>query len=113
MGRVGKQSQGQVLPPDRGRQAQITKRSRKVEPHGGRYRRNLGDYIGGSMTLWSRVRSWLRATLGRSRMESEMDMELKFHIEAYAEDLVRSGVSRQEARRLARLEFGAIERAKE
>jgi len=65
------------------------------------------------MRLWSRVRSWVRATLGRSRMESEMDAELRFHIEAFAEDLVRNGVPRQEAMRRARIEFGGIERAKE
>jgi putative ABC transport system permease protein len=65
------------------------------------------------MTLWSRFRSWLRTTTRRSRMESEMDAELKFHIEAYAEDLVRSGLPRQEAMRRARLEFGGTERAKE
>jgi putative ABC transport system permease protein len=46
-------------------------------------------------------------------MEREMDAELRFHIEAYAEDLVRSGVPRQEALRRARIEFGAIERAKQ
>ncbi len=65
------------------------------------------------MTLWSRFRSWLRTTLGRSRMESEMDAELRFHIEAYAEDLARKGLPRPEAVREARLEFGGIERAKE
>jgi len=65
------------------------------------------------MTLWSRVRSWLRATVGRSRMENEMDAELRFHVEAYAEDLIRRGVPRQEALRRARLEFGGIENAKE
>jgi len=46
-------------------------------------------------------------------MESEMDEELRFHIEAYAEDLIRSGVPREEAMRRARIEFGGIERAKE
>jgi putative ABC transport system permease protein len=65
------------------------------------------------MTLWNRLHSWMRATLHRSRMESEMDSELRFHIEAYAEDLVRTGVLRQEAMRRARLEFGGIDRAKE
>jgi len=53
------------------------------------------------------------ATLRRSRMESEMDAELRFHVEAYAEDLMRSGVARHEAMRRARLEFGGIERVKE
>jgi len=65
------------------------------------------------MTLLSRFRSWLRAIVRRSRMESEMDTELRFHIEAFAEDLVRSGVSRREAQRRARMEFGGFERAKE
>jgi putative ABC transport system permease protein len=46
-------------------------------------------------------------------MESDMDAELRSHIEAYAEDLVRKGLPRQEAMRQARIEFGGIERAKE
>jgi len=39
--------------------------------------------------------------------------ELRFHIEAFAEDLVRGGVPREEALRRARIEFGGVERAKE
>jgi predicted permease len=46
-------------------------------------------------------------------MESEMDTELRFHMEAYAEDLVRSGMPRQEAARRARIEFGGIQQTKE
>ena len=65
------------------------------------------------MTLLSRFRSWWPALVGRSRMESEMDTELRFHIEAVAEDLVRSGVPRSEALRRARMDFGGFERAKE
>ncbi len=42
-----------------------------------------------------------------------MDAELRFHVEAYTEDLVRWGVPRQEAMRRARIEFGGIERARE
>ena len=47
------------------------------------------------MRLWSKVRSWVRALLRRSRMEREMDAELRFHIEVFAEDLVRNGVPRE------------------
>src|SRR5580704_2237576 len=65
------------------------------------------------MTFLSRLRSWWNATIRRSRMESEMDAELRFHIETFTEDLVRSGVARQEAMRRARIEFGGIERIKE
>ena len=63
--------------------------------------------------MWSLMRSWVRAVVQRARMESEMDAELRFHIEAFAEDLVRSGVPREDALRRARIEFGGIERAKE
>jgi hypothetical protein len=65
------------------------------------------------MTIWSQLRSWSRTTFRRSRMESEMDAELRFHIEAFAEDLIRSGAPREEAMRRARIEFGGIERVKE
>jgi len=54
------------------------------------------------MRLLNRLRSWLRAMLRRSRVENEMDAELRFHIEAFAEDLVRNGVPREEALRRAR-----------
>src|SRR5260370_29441415 len=63
------------------------------------------------MKLWSRLRSWLGATLRRSRMESEMDAELRFHMEAYAEDLIRGGMPGQEALRRAPLAFWGAERA--
>jgi predicted permease len=65
------------------------------------------------MTLPSRIRSWFRSILQRSRSEREMDDELRFHLEARTEDLVHAGVPRDEALRRARLEFGGIERAKE
>jgi putative ABC transport system permease protein len=65
------------------------------------------------MRLGSRLRSWSRAILHRSRYESDMDAELRFHIEARAEDLIRNGVSREDALRRARIEFGGVERAKE
>jgi predicted permease len=65
------------------------------------------------MTFWSRMQSWTRALLRRSRIESEMDSELRSHIAAYAEDLVRSGIPEKEAMRRACIEFGSIERVKE
>src|SRR5438046_7998010 len=89
MGRVGKQSEGEVLPAYCGRKAQAAKRSRKVEPRGRGHRWNPAHDTRGSMTSLSRFRSWFRAIVRRSRMESEMDAELRFHIEAYAEDLIR------------------------
>jgi len=65
------------------------------------------------MMLWNRFRSWLRAFAGRPQMEREMDAELRFHINAFAEDLMRNGMPHEEARRRANMEFGGIERTKE
>ncbi|HXT74398.1 MAG TPA: ABC transporter permease [Candidatus Angelobacter sp.] len=65
------------------------------------------------MTLWSRFRSWLRTTVRRSHVESDMGAELRSHIETYADDLMRTGISPEEALRRARIEFGGIERVKE
>jgi putative ABC transport system permease protein len=68
---------------------------------------------GETMTHWAKLRSWLRATLRRPRLESEMDSELRFHIQASADDLERAGVSREEAMRQAKMQFGGVERVKE
>src|ERR1051326_9474082 len=65
------------------------------------------------MRFVDRLASWAHGMFGRSRMESDMDAELRFHIEALADDLVRDGMSRPEATRRARIEFGGIESVKE
>ena len=46
-------------------------------------------------------------------MESDMDEELRFHIDSYASDLMSRGTSKEEAFRRARIEFGAVEAHKE
>lgn len=49
----------------------------------------------------------------RRKFEAEMDAELRFHMEAFVEDQVRSGVDRDEAERRARVEFGSLELKKD
>ncbi|HEX4566229.1 MAG TPA: ABC transporter permease, partial [Vicinamibacterales bacterium] len=61
------------------------------------------------MMLLSRVRAWLHSVTRRSRFERDMATELRFHIDSYTEDLIRSGMTRDEARRQARVEFGSVE----
>ena len=55
-----------------------------------------------------RLRSVLRVLKSRRAFEQGMTDELRFHIEQYADDLVRSGVSPQEAARRARMECGGL-----
>jgi len=65
------------------------------------------------VSVWNRLGSWVGANLQRSRMESEMDVEMRFHVEARADDLERGGLERTQALRRARIEFGGISQAKE
>ena len=60
-----------------------------------------------------RLRALLTAWTRRERFEDTLDAEVRFHLEACTEDLVRSGVPRREAARRARVQFGSIERAKD
>jgi predicted permease len=46
--------------------------------------------------------------LHRDRLESEMDAELKGHLEALASELMRAGKTPEEAMRLARIELGPV-----
>ncbi len=75
-----------------------------------------GDFAndgGRVVSVWRRMGSWMGANLQRSHVESEMDAEMRFHVEAYVDDLVRGGMAHAEAMRRARVEFGGIEQKKE
>ncbi|MGA7931911.1 MAG: permease prefix domain 1-containing protein, partial [Candidatus Sulfotelmatobacter sp.] len=65
------------------------------------------------MNLPARFRSWLKWMVKGQRLESDMETEVRFHIESYAADLVRKGLSQEEAMRQARIEFGGIESHKD
>jgi predicted permease len=54
-----------------------------------------------------------RVLFNRSRIEREMDEEMRFHVEMEIEELKRRGMSPEEARRQAFLRFGGVERHKE
>ena len=63
--------------------------------------------------MFARLRSLARMLTGRNRFEREMRDEVGFHIESRAEDLMRSGLTRDEAMRQARMEFGAVDAIKD
>jgi predicted permease len=60
------------------------------------------------MSIQARLRSWWKALAHRSRTETDLETELLFHVESYAEDLERAGMPHEEALRRARLELGAV-----
>jgi predicted permease len=59
--------------------------------------------------LWIRLRALFR----RKSVERELDDELRFHFEQKADKYARAGMTREEARRRTRLEFGGVDQVKE
>jgi predicted permease len=59
--------------------------------------------------LYIRLRSLFR----RAKVEEELDDELRFHQEQQADKYMRAGMSREEALRQVRLDFGGLEQLKE
>ena len=57
--------------------------------------------------------TWLSRLVLRQRVESQLDAELRDHFERLVEHHLRDGLSRAEARQLARLEFGGLDQVKE
>ncbi len=55
----------------------------------------------------------LRALFRRKSMEAELDEELRAHFERQVEKYIQSGLTRQEAARRVRLEFGGLDQVKE
>jgi putative ABC transport system permease protein len=60
-------------------------------------------------TVWLKV----RALVARRSVETELDDEIRFHIDREAEANVERGMSPAEARRTAYVKFGGVERFKE
>jgi predicted permease len=65
------------------------------------------------MSLLISLRSFASTLFQLSRIDAEMEEELRTHIQLRADDLERSGLTRPEAERRARVEFGGYERYRE
>ncbi|HEV2419458.1 MAG TPA: ABC transporter permease [Terriglobia bacterium] len=65
------------------------------------------------MSMFSSIRTFLDFLFRRKRVEREMEDELRSHLQIRADDLERRGLSRAEAERQARIEFGGYQRYKE
>src|SRR5690348_2055047 len=57
--------------------------------------------------------NWLRRLFHKSRTESQLDKELRFHLEQQIADNIAAGLPPQEARRRAQQDFGSVDRVKE
>ena len=57
--------------------------------------------------------SWFARLFSRKQLETDLEKELCFHFETQVAEKMQSGIPESEARRLTRMEFGAIEQIKE
>jgi predicted permease len=62
--------------------------------------------------MFKRLRSFFRVLTRRRDFEDGMSEELRFHIEQYTDELVRSGLSPKKAARLAQQELGSLSNVK-
>ncbi|MEW6734515.1 MAG: ABC transporter permease [Acidobacteriota bacterium] len=63
--------------------------------------------------MFQRLARWLRALRYKTKMECELDEEVRFHLEREVERNIAQGMSPEEARRTALLMFGGVEQIKE
>src|ERR1700739_481013 len=99
MGTEREQSQGEVLPADRGGTEAAARGDGKEEPHWRCQWRDCERSSGGSMRLLRRIATWWKAVSRSEELNAEIEDELAFHIDAYAADLIGRGVPREEAYR--------------
>jgi hypothetical protein len=57
--------------------------------------------------------TWWNSLFRKNVRDAQLDSELRFHIEELADANIAAGMSPQEARRQAQLEFGGREQIKE
>jgi predicted permease len=57
--------------------------------------------------------TWLGRLFSRHKLESELDREMQFHLDAAVADHMRAGLTRDQAMRRARIDFGGPEQMKE
>jgi predicted permease len=64
-------------------------------------------------SFWHKLSYSIRALFRREKVETELDSELRFHLEAQIETNIHAGMSPEAARQSALREFGGVELAKE
>ncbi len=65
------------------------------------------------MNLPGKFRRWYRALFHKGELDAQMDEEMRTHLEMETQANLGAGMSPEEARRKARLDFGAVEALKE
>ena len=65
------------------------------------------------MLLVAKFRSFLRNLFSSRRVDTDLDAEVRAHLELLTDENIQAGMSAQEAQRRARLELGGVDQVKE
>src|SRR5437868_5269059 len=65
------------------------------------------------MALPRKLKEGLRGLFRKEKAEREMDEELREYLDAATQEKIRAGMTREQAQRAARIEFGGMEEVKE
>src|SRR4029077_17686262 len=65
------------------------------------------------MPLLSRIRNLVSNLFHRNRVERELDDEMRAHLAMLVDEKIATGLSPQQARRSALIEFGGVDQVKE
>jgi len=65
------------------------------------------------MSSFRRATGRMRAFFTGQRLDEELDAELAAHIDLAVDDYIERGMTREEARRCAMVEFGGVQQARE
>src|SRR5262245_21879302 len=63
--------------------------------------------------MWTDLIYRLRAFFRRKTVERELDAEIRFHVEHQTAKYAKAGLTQEEARHRARLDFGGLEQIRE
>src|SRR5262249_46384930 len=115
LGRFGEQPPREILSPDEGRAKATGSREEALGSHLLGHRASFRSVLKRefSMPFLLRVRSFLRNIFLAHRVESDLDEEVRSHLEMLTEENLQAGMSPHEARRAARVELGGIDQLKE
>src|SRR5262245_65559484 len=106
--REREQSPCALLPHHRGGPQAARRRDRGVEPHLGGSQPRTALRLRWSLTMawYHEIASSVAALFRRRRQESDMDEEMRFHLEMEAKRNIEAGMPDAEARQRARHDFG-------
>src|SRR5262249_3744236 len=114
LGHLGAQPQGALL-QDHESRPQAADAGNETLGAGDRRPRALPEAVGGSgmRRLRAALTRLLAFVSGRDRASEAFDAELESHLQLHVDDNVRAGMAPDEARRLAILKLGGIDRTRQ